>query len=832
MIYRQCHRQCHRQCLLVAVTWLAAFHIAYAQAPSADEGATPSEPPASSEPADPLPPADDETVPAPAEDRSVPVGEEGPVAADEAAAPDASPGGDDEPLFSEDELLAPEGSGAPGSAGDPLGVTVEATALDQSVRVGPSVHALTAENLERFSYDDPHAMVLQVPGVYARQEDGFGLRPNIGMRGVSPERSRKITLMEDGVLFAPAPYAAPSAYFFPLLTRMTGMNAYLGPATLPFGPSTVAGAIDWTSRPIPETSVVGADLSLGTYLTGRAHVYGGASNRWGGFLVEGVYLRSDGFQELDFSDRATDTGFDRAEFVAKGEIRGATGADLYHRLELKAGLSLEESNATYLGLSDQDFRANPNRRYGTSQLDRMNWWRTQLSLRHQMDIGDAAEVTTVLYRNDFDRSWFKVNGVEVRGQPINLRSVLLGPDASEDNRLAYRVLTGQAAEQTAPLLLGENARVYASQGAQSDATVDAQTGEVSHRGRFGVRFHYDEVSRFHTEGEYLVPERAVVLNEGSERVTKSERAQAIALSAYAAWRVTWGPWHVTPAVRTELIWMDMVDRLGNAEGSTFQGGFMPGISTGVEVIPGLSLLGGVYRGFSPAAPTVSGSASSETSVNWEAGVRFREAETHLQAMAFYNDYQNLTVVCSVASSCTDAAVGTQTNAGGVNVFGVEAVAAHTVAVDEVRFPMRATYTFVQSAIRDAASTENPLLGRVTPGDRVPYVPEHQLSVQAGVEMAFWGVNVAGTFVGEMWEQAGQGTPETAVSDLDGDGVETLTEAFALLDATAYVRLFEGMRVYVRGENLTLTRAITSRRPFGARPNRPFMLMAGLRASLE
>ena len=94
-----------------------------------------------------------------------------------------------------------------------------------------------------FELDNIETVLQQVPWISTRNEDGFGLRPNIGIRGANSDRSAKITLMEDGIPLAPAPYAAPAAYYFPMSTRVVGVEVFKGPAATRFGPHTIGGAL-------------------------------------------------------------------------------------------------------------------------------------------------------------------------------------------------------------------------------------------------------------------------------------------------------------------------------------------------------------------------------------------------------------------------------------------------------------------------------------------------------------------------------------------------------------------------------------------------------------
>ena len=63
---------------------------------------------------------------------------------------------------------------------------------------------VSKSELDRFRYTDIHRIESRIPGVYISEEDGLGLRPNIGVRGTGSTRMEKLNVMEDGVLISPA----------------------------------------------------------------------------------------------------------------------------------------------------------------------------------------------------------------------------------------------------------------------------------------------------------------------------------------------------------------------------------------------------------------------------------------------------------------------------------------------------------------------------------------------------------------------------------------------------------------------------------------------------
>ena len=161
---------------------------------------------------------------------------------------------------------------------------------------GTGFARLDEATLKKFNYRDVNRVLRQVPGVYLVEEEGFGLRPNIGIRGSGTDRNNRITVMEDGVLIAPAPYAAPSAYYFPTMARMHAVEIKKGAASVQAGPRTTGGALNLLSTPIPSETAGELDLAMGSNGSFLGHGWVGTSGENFSGMIEAC---AGGYDTLD-----------------------------------------------------------------------------------------------------------------------------------------------------------------------------------------------------------------------------------------------------------------------------------------------------------------------------------------------------------------------------------------------------------------------------------------------------------------------------------------------------------------------------------------------------
>lgn len=695
-------------------------------------------------------------------------------------------------------------------------------------RIAGPAHKIGKEELERFEDDNAHRILTRVPGVYVRGEDGYGLRPNIGLRGASSDRSSKVNLLEDGVLLGPAPYSAPAAYYFPLMTRMTGVEVFKGASAIRHGPNTIGGTINFLSRPIPYGHRFGADLAAGSEFYGKAHGhYGYGAEHWG-VLIEGVRLRSDGFKELDSSATplGDDTGFDKLEVMGKARINTDPAGPLYNEGSLKVTFSREVSNETYLGLTDADFGENPLRRYAASALDEMRYQRISFVLSHGLvyQEGDRTVLSlrTAAYRHDFHRAWKKLNGFDA---PVALADILADPTGGQ-RAVLYDVLTGtDSFSDQETLLIGTNDRTFVSQGIQSAAAWRLpDLGPVGQRLQLGIRLHNDSIERLHTADPHAMRGGRPVPTGEPTRTTVDNLGSAVAVAGYVTDEISLGPVMLTPGVRMEYISTYFEDDLSGVIVDGEQRVFLPGVGAIYQPLPSLAILAGVHQGFSPVTPGQTGDVQPEVATNYELGARFTSELINAEVTRFISDYQNLSGACTFSSGCDEQNIDDQFNAGEARITGVEASSNIVIPTPiDLAIPIGVTYTFTRTVLLTSFESDNPQLGVVEVGDELPYVPLHQAAGTVGILSKEWGgLNFGFTYMDGMREQAGSGDPPP--------GGET--DSFVVIDTSASLNLTPELSIYGKVENLLNADYIVARRPFGARPGRPRFIYAGVKIEID
>lgn len=706
--------------------------------------------------------------------------------------------------------------------------------LEQEYQLPGSGYYVDDKQIKQAGTNDINHVIRQVPGINIQEEDGFGLRPNIGMRGGRIDRSADITLMEDGVLIAPAPYAAPEAYYFPRIGRMQGIEVLKGSSSIKYGPRTTNGAVNLLTRSIPDSADGEISTSAGSYEGFRSSLRSGTSTKLGngnfGILVEAHDDRSKGFKKIDFV--GGNTGYEIQDYMMKMKYKTGSTSDLYQELELKLGYNDEDSDETYLGLTTEDFRANHKRRYAASQFDNFDSHHNQMQLTHHIEPLNNLSFTTTAYRNDFNRNWYKLQSVRVGADKRNINDILDNPETYAAHLAILK--GGDSASNGLQIRL--NNRDYYSQGLQNTINYKINLFNVANNIELGIRYHYDRQDRFQRDDEYqMIGGRMRLTSYGAPGSESNRIGTGEALAGFVQNRMEYGDLAITPGLRYEYVRLHTRNYGTSDPGrsganlqhyrSTIKAA-IPGVGIEYNIGQNWQILAGAHKGFAPPEPPTSTSgvnAKKEESVNYELGARYKLGKLKTETIGFFTDYKNLLGADTLSSGAGGS--GDQFNGGKVHVYGLEASAGYdmseVITKSPYKLPVKIGYTYTKAEFQSNFNSTFAEWGNVIKGYKLPYISPHQIYVSFGVEDENWSVSTSAKYMDRMRTVAGSGPVQKSRS----------TDRHIVLDVSGDYKLHDNATAFMSINNLLDEKYIAARRPAGARPGSPQMIFAGVKIHL-
>jgi Fe(3+) dicitrate transport protein len=598
---------------------------------------------------------------------------------------------------------------ASGSSPEPIPEIVVIGSADRLATIPGSASVIDRSTLEASRVFTINEAIRKVPGVYARDEEGFGLRPNFGVRGLNPTRSSKVLLLEDGLPLAYAPYGDNATYYHPPVDRFERIEVLKGSGQVLFGPQTIGGVINYiTPRPADE---FGGTVSL----HGGNRGYGELHAQLGDTIDTTRYA-------VGVTRKATDGARDSMHFaISDLNLKVVHDFNEDQALTLRASYYNENSDVPYSGLTFTEYQANP--RANPFVNDEFKVHRSAVSLTHRAEFTERVALATSVYYTSFDRDWWRQSSNS--GQRPN--------DASDP------ACGGMANLLT---MCGNEGRLrdYETAGVEPRLTIKIGTRNEA---EVGVRYHREDQYRMQANGDTPTARGAGTgVNAG---VVEDNAREVEAVSAFVQNRVVLGDWTITPGARYERIDYWRRNNLTGLAGATSLSKWIPGVGATYAVGEHTTVFAGVHRGFAPpvVSDIVTNSGGSveldpELSWNYEIGVRATPRPgLHVEATVFEMDFENQVIAASLAGGIG----ATLTNGGETLHRGAEfalELESRDLKGTTQNWYVHTAYTHVGTAeFRGTRLSAIPGFTTVSVGgNRLPYAPEQLLTATAGVELAF------------------------------------------------------------------------------------------------
>lgn len=675
-------------------------------------------------------------------------------------------------------------------------------------RVPGSVTYLDAKEIQTVNPLSGNEVLRRSPGVHVVDEEGLGMRVNIGIRGLDPDRSRSVLVLEDGVPVALAPYGEPEMYYTPAMDRMSGVEILKGSGQVLFGPQTIGGVVNYITANPPQEE------------EGSVYVQGGQGGFFSGIVNYGNTFGNTGVQANLLRKSANNVGateFDITDFNTKFLFNINEKSEL----GVKLGLYNESSNATYIGINQVMFdRGGEEDFVRMAPDDRLDVRRYSLSFSHQYRFNKNVRLRTIAYGYSTTRNWnrqdFSIN--DNNTPPANWTGVVWGDREVPGGAVFMRDGTGNRNRQ------------FEVGGIEPRLEIDHQLFNTKNELIVGTRYLYERAFEQRVNGT-----RAGVK---SGNLVEDEVRTGYALSAYFQNKVNiTKKVDVNVGLRFENFDYDRDIRRRSFAGLGLRDTVLVAGNVINEIIPGvgfnyrptqkINLFGGVHKGFAPPrtkdAITSLGEAldlEAERSVNYEFGLRTEPATwLFVEATGFVMDFSNQVIPVSESSGGLGFGL---VNGGATLNRGVEAAVVMDFSNLLGMRKTKLTYDINATYLRATFAEDRFINGVNINGNRTPYAPDWFVNSALTLQTeSGFGLRLVGNFVGRQFGD------ELNTAEASVDGRIGVIPSYKVFDAVFSYEVSKWhSRFNLSIKNLTDERYIASRRPQGIRVGLPRFITAG------
>jgi Fe(3+) dicitrate transport protein len=209
-----------------------------------------------------------------------------------------------------------------------------------------------------FTTNNAREVFSKVPGVSVWENEGSGIQINVGVRGLSPNRSWELNTRQNGYDISSDVFGYPEAYYNPPLEAVDAIQLVRGGASLQFG-SQFGGMLNYVlKRETNKPFIFETQNTIGSYgLMSSYNAIGGTKNKFT-YYVYNHFRTGNGWREN-----------------SQYEVRNSH-AFVGYQFTPNTKLTLEYTNMDYEmqqagGLTDEQFKANPRQ-----SLRERNWFGT------------------------------------------------------------------------------------------------------------------------------------------------------------------------------------------------------------------------------------------------------------------------------------------------------------------------------------------------------------------------------------------------------------------------------------------------------------------------